>query len=195
MTEELYGIDENEKKCGCKKGLLVAAIVTNTIATLFITILMVILVLGVIIPNSNFEFGIPKVKQSDEAAPAKLFKGKSISHEDAMKDDKVAVVLFYADWCPHCQHFAPTFQKLAKDRKLKKKYNFVRVNSEDQEAYPLMQEYNVEGFPSLFLVNPQTGEKHFVENGLLFTDDAKESLTEIIETFANKELKQDQEQE
>ena len=186
MTENFDEIEETGEKCSCKKGLLVASIVVNTIAMVFMTILIGILVLGIIVPNSDFDFSAPKVKQADNGAQKEIFKGKTISHKDAMKDDKVAVVLFYADWCPHCRNFAPTYQALAKDRKLKKKYNFVRINSESGEARPLMEEYEVQGFPSLFLVNPKTGEKHFVENGLLFTDDAKEGLTEIIETFAEK---------
>ena len=187
MPDEL---ENTEKKCNCTKKLVIASIVINSIATLLITI--AVLVLTLLFAYQNAEgFSLPEIKfskaQADNQQPAAIFKGKSISHEDAMNDDKVAVVLFYADWCPHCQHFAPTFKKLSTDRKLKKKYNFVRINSEDQAAYPLMEEYKVEGFPALYLVNPKTKEKHFVSNNLLFVDDANESLTDIIETFANKD--------
>ena len=186
MSEEF---ENNEKKCGCGKKLIIAAIVTNAISILLLTLAVLILILGYALQNAE-GINLPEIKftkaQTENQQPAAIFKGKSISHEDAMKDDKVAVVLFYADWCPHCQHFAPTFKKLSSDRKLKKKYNFVRINSEDQKAYPLMEEYKVEGFPALYLVNPKTNEKHFISNNLLFGDDAKENITGIIETFANK---------
>lgn len=187
MTEELE--NQKEKKCNCPKNLLIAAIVTNTLSTLLLTIITLVLVLLFVIPNAEgldlppIKFGMQKVEKSQ---PDAIFKGKGMSHEDAMKDEKNAVVLFYADWCPHCQHFAPTFKKLMKDRKLKKKFNFVRINSQDEAAYPLMEEYKVEGFPALYLVNPKSGEKHFISNNLLFGDDAKDGLIEIFETFAEK---------
>ena len=187
MSEEFENHEENkEKKCNCQKKLIVATLVTNSIAVLLIAISILIFALqnteGLSFPEINF-----KKADNSNGQPAAIFKGKSMSHEDAMNDDKVAVVLFYADWCPHCQHFAPTFKKLSKDRMLKKKYNFVRINSEDPEARAIMEEYQVEGFPALFVVNPSTKEKHFISNNLLFSDDAKRHLTDIIETFANKD--------
>ena len=40
-----------------------------------------------------------------------------------------------------------------------------------------MEEYQIQGFPSLFVVNPKTGEKKQIENYMLFDDNAKEVLT------------------
>ena len=186
MSEEFENNENKEKKCNCQKKLVIASLVVNSISILLIAISMFIFASQNTEGFSLPEFGFGKA-DGGNAQQAKIFKGKSISHEDAMNDDKVAVVLFYADWCPHCRNFAPTFKKLSSDRKLKKKYNFVRINSEAPEARAIMEEYQVEGFPSLFVVNPQTKEKHYVSNNLLFSDNAKKHLADLIEAFANKD--------
>ena len=33
---------------------------------------------------------------------------------NAAYGDGIAVVLFFAPWCPHCQSFRPTYEKFAK---------------------------------------------------------------------------------
>ncbi|KAL7314527.1 hypothetical protein PS15m_006087 [Mucor circinelloides] len=54
-------------------------------------------------------------------------------------------VKFYAPWCTHCKHLAPTWEKLAK--KLQGKVNVAEVNCEDNRA--LCQEYKIAGLPTL----------------------------------------------
>lgn len=69
------------------------------------------------------------------------------------------VALFYADWCPHCQHFKPVFYK-AKEMMEKKtcsadklKGKTLRFVSVDCEAYPaLAKQYNVNGYPTVKLI-------------------------------------------
>ena len=177
-----------EYECGCSatEKLFVVSAVANIITAVIVTALAGTIFFNMYqankVNNPNKQARVQNEKPSENG----IFSKKSMSLKDAMKDSKTAIVLFYADWCPHCRNFAPTFKDMEKDRKLKKKYNFVRINSEDPTAQQTMQEYEIQGFPSLFMVNPKTGEKQQVENYLMFGDDAKETLKGIFEEFDAK---------
>ena len=177
--------EEYDKYCSRTENLLTISAVANIITTILVAIIALILVFG----GTDFNFGDKSAKNHQPEVKA-LFKDKGMTIEEAMQDDKYAVVLFYADWCPHCQNFAPTFKKLSKDRKLKKRFNFVRINSEDPKSVPFMEEYEVKGFPSVYLVNTKNGHKQHISNGLLFGDGAKETLIEIFNNFADDKDKE-----
>lgn len=181
-TENQDSVKENteNKKCKCKKDFLLITVITNAVATFLLAVTMSVMVFGYILPTAGGrEFQNPKNQ-------GHIFKGKTVSYEDAMKDKKkYAVVLFYADWCRHCQRFGPTYEKLSKDRKLKKKFNFVRINVESEQAAVLMPEFQVQGFPALFLVNPKDNERYFINNNLLFGDEANKNLKDIFKSFAD----------
>ncbi len=49
-----------------------------------------------------------------------------------------------------------------------------------------MQEYQVQGFPTVYLVNPKTKEKVQIDNSKLFAPEAKENLVKEFLEFANK---------
>lgn len=109
-------------------------------------------------------------------------KGQNM--EKALKTEKPMIVWFYTDWCGFCQRFAPTFGSITKDRKIKKNLAIAYVNADYPENQTLMMEYGVEGFPTVFLVNPKTKEKVQIDNNKLFAPDAKKSLVEEFLKFA-----------
>ena len=111
-------------------------------------------------------------------------KGQNM--EKALKTEKPVIVWFYTDWCGFCQRFAPTFGKVAKDRKIKKNFAVAFVNADHPENQSLMQEDQVQGFPTVYLMNPKTKEKVQIDNSKLFAPDAKENLIKEFLEFANK---------
>ncbi|KXZ42884.1 hypothetical protein GPECTOR_113g296 [Gonium pectorale] len=80
----------------------------------------------------------------------------------ALGGNHFCLVEFYASWCPACQHFAPTFEKLAaflKSKQLGDSTLYVaRVDCASEVK--LCGEFNVSGYPSLLLgLAPDFGSK------------------------------------
>ena len=67
------------------------------------------------------------------------------------KEDEVIVfTLYYVEWCPHCQHVKPEWDKLEKDESLDH-IKIVKINCEENED--IVQEKNIEGFPTILLTH------------------------------------------
>ncbi|MBO5949038.1 thioredoxin fold domain-containing protein [bacterium] len=120
-------------------------------------------------------------KTADKGAISKKYDN-GMTLQKALKKDKPMAVLFYADWCGFCKRFAPLYKELSKDADLKKEFNFVYVNSEDQKNAEYFREYQIKGFPTLYLVN-QKGEKVQIPNNLMFQENSKDILKEKFEAF------------
>eukprot|EP00747_Dinoflagellata_sp_TGD_P108625 gnl/TRDRNA2_/TRDRNA2_170471_c2_seq1.p1 gnl/TRDRNA2_/TRDRNA2_170471_c2~~gnl/TRDRNA2_/TRDRNA2_170471_c2_seq1.p1 ORF type:complete len:586 (+),score=65.55 gnl/TRDRNA2_/TRDRNA2_170471_c2_seq1:93-1760(+) len=64
-----------------------------------------------------------------------------------MKDKRGWLIDYYADWCPHCHHFAPTWRDLAKHFEAEKRIAFGALNCAAHTAF--CQNISVERFPSI----------------------------------------------
>ena len=104
-------------------------------------------------------------------------KGKTL--EKAKATGKPMVVFFYTDWCGFCQRFAPVFDKITRNRDVKSKLAIAYVNCEQEENHKLMQEYGVEGFPTVYVIKTN-GEKVHLENGTFFNSDSEKVVKENI---------------
>lgn len=62
-------------------------------------------------------------------------------------DSKKEVFLFKADWCPHCQGFLPSWDKLKENNK--EKYDFVIYDGEKNKDK--INEWGVQGFPTIMV--------------------------------------------
>ena len=145
------------------------------LATLSLIIALVSsgLILNAIYTYQAQKPSVPKVelKEVGEQAGSKDTKLPSeyntgVSYEKAMKDNKLVIVDFYADWCPHCQRLAPIYDEVSKE--FKGKVNFVTINSEDAKNQKLMEEYQIQYFPTVYVVNPKTNKKEQIDSSLIF---------------------------
>jgi len=91
------------------------------------------------------------------------------------------LMLFYADWCPHCKTAKPIWNEL-KTQYQNKTINgyqvlFTEINcsNENAETEQMMNKYNIEGFPTIKLI----------KDGQIIEYDAKpskETLNEFLNT-------------
>ncbi|MBP3820699.1 conjugal transfer protein TraF [bacterium] len=90
-------------------------------------------------------------------------------YNKSLKDKKPMALLFYADWCHFCVGFMPIYEKMYKQ--YKNKYNFVKINVEDPNYKEVVSKYQIQGFPTLFLVNPKDFEGRIHVPNRNFSDD------------------------
>jgi len=62
-----------------------------------------------------------------------------------LNNDKKTLVLFYADWCPYCANFKPTFEEISSDKIQKK----VALVNEDEN--PLWDRFNIQAVPTMIV--------------------------------------------
>ena len=77
----------------------------------------------------------------------------------------ITFTLYYVDWCPHCKSIKPDWKKLENDNELKH-ITITKVNCEENEA--IVQEKNIEGFPTILLNN--NGKEEAYNGGREYAD-------------------------
>ena len=91
------------------------------------------------------------------------------------------MLLFYADWCPHCKTAKPIWYEVSDEYENKTvngyKVVFTEVNctNETDEVEKMINQYNVEGFPTIKMI----------KDGQVIEYDAKptkETLTQFLNT-------------
>jgi thiol-disulfide isomerase/thioredoxin len=122
-----------------------------------------------------FYFVLPKLKTSYNA-------NSEYKSKDSDGGDKQAeMLLFYAEWCPHCKTAKPIWDGVRQQYQNKtiNGYHviFTEVNctTETAETEQMMNKYNIEGFPTIKLL----------KDGQVVEFDAKptrETLNEFLNT-------------
>ncbi|XP_052182842.1 probable protein disulfide-isomerase A6 [Diospyros lotus] len=81
-------------------------------------------------------------------------------NEIAMDETKDVMVEFYAPWCGHCKHLAPTYEKVATAFKLEE--DVVIANLDADKHRDLADKYDVSGYPTLkfFPKSNKAGEEY-----------------------------------
>lgn len=85
-------------------------------------------------------------------------------YEISMQDKKPFVVLFYADWCTYCIKFMPKYKLLSEI--YKGKYNFVMINVDDSKYEKVVKEYDLSGFPTMYIIDPTIDNRILINNAL-----------------------------
>jgi protein disulfide-isomerase A1 len=67
--------------------------------------------------------------------------------DDAIKNNRLIMVEFYAPWCGHCKKLAPEYEKAATE--LKGTAPLAKVDADQEQNRPLAQRFGVRGFPTV----------------------------------------------
>ncbi|OGH99760.1 MAG: hypothetical protein A2104_07980 [Candidatus Melainabacteria bacterium GWF2_32_7] len=86
----------------------------------------------------------------------------AMTWEKAQKLDKPVVINFYVDWCHFCKGFAPVLDTLR--QQYDSKYSFVFVNCDDPKNELLKKNFNISGYPTLFLFDKKKNKKIQIDN-------------------------------
>jgi thioredoxin 1 len=84
-----------------------------------------------------------------------------------LKSEQKTLVLFYADWCPFCANFKPTFEEINSE-KIQKKAALV-----NEDENPLWDRFNIQAVPTMIafqagkIIARKDAKKHI---GLTRTD-------------------------
>lgn len=90
---------------------------------------------------------------------------ENFTQEDIdVSNDEAVLALFYADWCPHCVKFKPTWDEMSSKvssgstkTKSGKTVKMVKVNADENKA--LCNKYGVDGYPSIKIITMNGGKK------------------------------------
>ena len=105
----------------------------------------------------------------------------STNNNSSSKDAEI--MLFYADWCPHCKTAKPVWDELKSEYENKKINGYtilfteINCTNETPEIESLMNKYKIEGFPTIKLL----------KDGNIIEYDAKPNKATLIE-FLNTAL-------
>lgn len=71
---------------------------------------------------------------------------------EVANNKKHSIILYYADWCPHCLFFKPTWNKLYEQFKNSRSIQFIQVEYNDINNVPIKYRKNIRGFPTIQLI-------------------------------------------
>lgn len=122
--------------------------------SLDLTTLIIVGVMGLVLLGIYYKMYMRNVSEGFEDASVDV------------KPNEVVLVLFFADWCPHCRSFKPDWDKVKSIEGTKtasgKNIRLVEVDCTETTAKSsaLMEKYEVEGFPSVKVLSGSSVEDY-----------------------------------
>ena len=178
MSEEQNQVQETEKNCKCK------VLVILTIISFVFSIAALAISAYTLATATNGGSAQAGAEQPKVVISKQYDRGRSMAK--ALQTRKPIIAFFYTDWCGFCQKFAPTFDKVTKNSKVKKHFAIAFVNCEQEENRKIMQEYAVEGFPTVYVIDAN-GKRTHLDNGTFFKPDSKEVIVKNVLKLINVE--------
>jgi len=71
--------------------------------------------------------------------------------KNIVKEDKPVLMLYYAEWCPHCQIFKPTWKDIQEELKPKRNIRVAEVEYKDLSFIPKKYK-DIISFPTLRVI-------------------------------------------
>jgi thiol-disulfide isomerase/thioredoxin len=124
----------------------------NWALMLGIGLLIVVVVSLYYMKRSNEGFASGSNNNVSKKQSNTLITGTDIKGRLNPEKGECVVALFYADWCPHCQHFKPHFQRAMKELNGKpgKDGKKMRLEMVDCDANKdVARQYDVSGYPTV----------------------------------------------
>ena len=146
----------------------------SNISTSTIIIILVVLLFCILVGFYYFYYIAPKLNTKYHANSEHIPTGQGTTNS-------AELMFFYADWCPHCKTAKPIWEELKTEYQDKNinghtlVFTEVNCSNETAEVDKLMNQYNVEGYPTIKLI----------KDGQVIEYDAKptkETLTQFINT-------------
>ena len=143
----------------------------NTTIMIIVTVLIFAIIAGVY----YYYYVAPKMKTKYKPNSEQIPAGGSDATNEA------ELLFFYADWCPHCKTAKPIWNDLKSEYQNKTINGYhvifteINCSEESAEVEKLMNQYNVEGYPTIKLL----------KDGQIIEYDAKPSkatLTQFLNT-------------
>jgi thiol-disulfide isomerase/thioredoxin len=76
----------------------------------------------------------------------------------ARSEKKILLIDFFGIWCPPCNMLDETVFSTKEFAKMKKDYVFLKMDADAASSFELKSKYNVKGYPTVVLANPQGEE-------------------------------------
>ena len=131
------------------------------------------IVLGIIVLSAVTVTCCMAVMPKADVVPSEYDKG--LTFEQASKEDKPILAVFYVDWCTYCKRFMP---KLDKVRNINKSdLNVVLINMDDSKNDKFAKDYRVTGFPTVYIIDPNYDNRVHINNA--FFDSVVDFNTEV----------------
>lgn len=87
-----------------------------------------------------------------------------ISYEEAIKDEKPMLALFYVDWCGYCLKFMPRFKTISS--LYKNSYNVVMINADNIKYKDLSDDVTLAGYPTLYIIDTKYDNRILLNNAI-----------------------------
>ncbi len=103
-----------------------------------------------------------------------------VTMQQASKEDKPILTVFYVDWCTYCKRFMP---KLDKVRNIHKKdVNVVLINAEAPENESYVKDYKISAFPTVYIIDPKYNNRVHIDGPFL---ESVEILNTELQRYLN----------
>lgn len=128
---------------------------TCAVVGLVVLLLVVVVALYHMRKNTQEHFSAVNNNNVQRQMSDTLINSTSIKPNLTPAKGECVVALFYADWCPHCQHFKPHFKKAISslNGKTGKDGKKIRLEMVDCDADKnVSRQYDVSGYPTVKLI-------------------------------------------